>query len=161
MKHTLFILLGFVLLVACSSATPAPASTPVQATAALKPTTAPVNNQALVSAVKTGDWSGTAENNFSIAFTIGDGGATIVKGIEVTYKAACGTNSANVTETVALTDKISFTAGQFTYKNENYEIVGRAVAADRIEGTLKAEGVKIGRLGQCGASGIVWTAAPK
>jgi hypothetical protein len=161
-RTSIIILISLILLAACSPASPTPTPTSApQATAVPKPTTAPVSNQPLVSTVKAGDWSGTGENNFAISFTVGDGGNTIVKGILVTYKATCAASATNMTETLAATDSLAFSAGAFKYTNENYEVIGRAVAVDRIEGTLKADGVKIGRLGQCGTSPVTWTASPK
>ena len=161
-RTSIIILISFILLAACSPASSSPSPTPVpQPTSVPKPTTAPVSNQPLVSTVKVGDWSGTGENNFSISFTVGDGGNTIVKGILVTYKATCAASVTNMTETLAATDSLAFSVGAFKYTNENYEVIGRAVAADRIEGTLKSQGVKIGRLGECGTSAVTWTASPK
>ncbi len=160
MKYAFFFLLA-VWLVACSSA---PAATPTLAplpTATPKPASGPVSDQPLVSSVKPGNWSGTGDNNFAISFAVDDSGSTIAKGIQVTYKATCGSNATNVTETLAATDTLAFKSGELKFTNANYEITGRAVAADRIEGTLKAQGVRIGRLGECGTTPVNWTAAPK
>ncbi len=162
MKLIPTILVAFALLAACAPASPAVLPTAAsQATAAPKATSAPIRNQPLVSTVKPGAWSGSGENNFSISFTVGEGGNALVNGIQVTYFATCGTRASNVTESVAVTETVALNAGAFKYTNANYEITGNAIAADRIEGTLKAEGVSLGKLGQCSASGIVWSASPK
>lgn len=162
MKLTPTILVAFVWLAACAPAPSAalPTSAP-QATDAPKATSAPIRNQPLVSTVKAGSWSGSGANNFSISFTVGEGGNALVKGIQVTYFATCGTRASNVTESVAVTETVAINAGAFKYTNANYEITGSAIAADRIEGTLKAEGVSLGKLGQCSVTGIVWSASPK
>jgi len=163
MKYTLLVLIGLALLVACSPSSQ-PATSPTtapQATTASQPTAAPTSNQPLVSTVKVGDWVGSGADNFSIAFTVGEGGNTFANGITVTYKATSGTRGSNVTETLAAMEKVAIQAGVIKYANANYEITGNAVAADRIEGTMKADGVSLGKLGQCSASGITWTASPK
>jgi len=164
MKHALFFLIGLATLVACSPSSSSPAAAPTtapQATTVSKPTAAPSGNQSLVSTVKAGDWVGSGEENFSIAFTIGEAGNTLVNGITVTYKATCGARASNVTETIAAAEKIAIQSGEVKFTNANYQITGKAVAADRIEGTLKADGVSLGKLGQCSTSGITWTASPK
>ncbi len=164
MKHILFVLLALFSLVACSSSTSSSVVTPTtvpQATTAPNPTAASGNNQSLVSTVKAGDWVGSGEENFSISFSVGEGGNAIINGITVTYKATCGARASNVTETLAQTDKVMLQAGVIKFTNANYQITGNAVAADRIEGTLKADGVSLGKLGQCSSSGLTWTASPK
>ncbi len=156
------ILISFILLAACSpaSSSSSPTTAP-QSTAAPKATSTPVSNQPLVSTVKAGNWRGAGENNFSISFTVGEGGNTIVNGVQVTFTAACGTNASNITETLAATESLAINAGEIKYTNVNYELTGKAIAADRIEGTLKVDKVSLGKLGQCSASGIVWSASPK
>lgn len=164
MKHILFILVGLIMLAACSPASSQPATSPTitpQATTVAKPTAAPSGNQSLVSTVKAGDWSGGGEDNFTISFAVGDSGNVIVNGIQVSYKATCGARASNVTETVAGTESLALKAGELKYTNANYEITFKAVAVDRIEGTLKADGVSLGKLGQCSVSGVVWSASPK
>ncbi len=161
MKH-IVILLALTLLAGCAPASPTVLPTPTpQATPAPQATIAPASNQPLVSVVKVGNWKGTGEDNFTIAFTVGDGGNVITTGIEVTYKATCGARSSNITETVSPTARIAITAGEIKYTDANYTITGQAIAADRIEGTLQADGVSLGKLGQCSASKIVWSATPK
>jgi hypothetical protein len=156
------ILISIIFLTACSSSSPIPSPTVIlQPTAVLKATNAPAGNQPLVSTVKPGSWGGAGDNNFTISFTVGEGGNSIVKGLQVTFKATCGTNASNITDTLAGTENIALKAGEFKFTNANYEITGKAIAADRIEGTLKAEGISLGKLGQCRASGIVWSASPK
>ncbi len=162
MKLSQTALVAFALLAACAPATPTalPTTAPL-ATAAPKATSAPIRNQPLVATVKAGAWSGAGGDNFSISFMVGEGGNALINGIQVTYHATCGTRASNVTETVGVTETVALTSGAFTYTNANYVITGNAVAADRIEGTLKAEGVSLGKLGQCSASGIVWSASPQ
>lgn len=156
------ILIPIIFLTACSSSSPSSSPTTVPpSTVAPKATSAPVSNQPLASTVKPGNWSGVGENNFSISFTVDEGGTVIVKGIQVTFKATCGTNASNITDTLAATENVAIKAGEIKFTNVNYEVIGKAIAADRIEGTLKAEGISLGKLGQCSASGIVWSASPK
>ncbi len=162
MKLIPTILVAFALLAAFAPAWPTtfPPTAP-QAPEAPQATRAPIRNQPRVSTVKAGAWSGSGGNTFSISFTVSEAGNALVNGIQVTYYATCGTRASNITETVGVTETVALNAGAFKYTNANYEITGSAVAADRIEGTLKAEGVSLGKLGQCSANGIVWSAAPK
>ena len=164
MKHILLVLVGLTMLAACSPASSQPAASPAtapQVTTTPKTTAAPSGNQSLISIVKAGDWSGGGEDNFVISFTVGDSGNVIVNGIQVSYKATCGARASNITETVAGTEMLALKAGELKFTNANYEITFKAVAADRIEGTMKADGVSLGKLGQCSVSGVVWSASPK
>ena len=160
MNRTLVIfLIALVLLTACGTpATPAPAS---QATATPQAKPAPTFSKPLVAAVKPGKWQGAGDNGFIIAFTVSDDGAAVVNGLQFTFHATCGSRASNITDTLSATERIGLQAGQFKFIDANYSLIAGAVAADRIEGMFQAEGVSLGKLGQCGTSSIAWTASPQ